>query len=98
MAITKQVKVTFNVTAVMDSETEALLAKQFVALCGQIKEGKVKDHKSLHLATVFVEQGMDGVAAYLIKHGLRNGIKDMHKVFADAEQFRFSPARVEVIK
>ena len=100
MAMTKRFKVTFEVTSVIDSESEHNLSDTVLRIARKVSAGGEVDRFKLGLLEAALEGGPEAAAAFCIKVGLRSFIKDGHDELSSTEQklMRFSPARVEVIK
>lgn len=100
MAMTKKFKVSFDVTAKMASDVQAILEKDILQLCKQVGSGAiVPDGKQKEMIVQFLTYGMEGVMAFVVKQALREGIKEMREEYADGDCFKFSPATVrEVFK
>lgn len=103
MAITQKHKVEFMVTAVLPSDVEQELAQDLVKLAKAVMNGETHfkghpiDGRQKHMLTVFVTEGMEGIAAFLIRQAMREAIKEMREEYADGDCFKFSPASVRKV-
>lgn len=99
MAITKKFKVSFDVTAVIDSENEAAMAETVLELARRAGAGEELSPREREILIQALTYGPDGVAAFVIKQGIRDMIKDAHRDLCDSEQeiIRFSPATVKEV-
>ncbi|MCC3724474.1 phage T7 gene 5.5 family protein [Staphylococcus epidermidis] len=101
MAMTKHFKVTFDVTAVIDSESEKNLNELLVDLAKKAGSGEKLNPFKQELLIQGLTHGPEGAAAFCIKQGLREFIRDGHSELSSTEQklMKFSPATVrEVFK
>lgn len=78
MAITKRFKVTFEVTSVIDSESEKNLSETVLRIAQMVSKGEKVDNFKLGLLEDALNGGPDAAAAYCIRHGLRSMIKEAH--------------------
>lgn len=99
MAITKKFKVYFDVTAVIDSENEAAMAETVLELARRAGAGEELSPREREILIQALTYGPDGVAAFVVKQGIREMIKDAHSDLCDSEQeiIRFSPATVKEV-
>lgn len=98
MAMTKKFKVSFDVTAKMASDVQAILEKDILHLCKQVGSGAIVPHgKQKEMIVQFLTYGMEGVMAFVVKQALREGIKEMREEYADGGCFKFSPATVREV-
>lgn len=99
MAITQKFKVTFDIKHVIDSKTEAQL-DELVLETARFLSGKAdKNHwPSRQFAEQVVIHALNGgkeaVAAFLVKQGLREYLRDELK----EDGFTFSPAFIREVK
>lgn len=100
MAITKRFKVTFEVTSVIDSESEKKLSETILRIAQKVSKGEQVDHFKRGLLEAALSGGPDEAAAYCIRHGLRSMVKEAHDDLSSTEKklMRFSPAIVRVTK
>ena len=100
MAITKHFKVTFEVTSVIDSESEKDLSKAVLRVARMVANGEKVDNFNLGFLEAALNGGPDEAAAYCIRHGLHSMIKEAHDdlSFHEKKLMRFSPAIVSVTK
>lgn len=100
MGMTKRFKVTFEVTSVIDSESEHNLSDTVLRIARMVSVGEKVDPFKLGLLEAAINGGPEAAAAFCIKTGLRSMIKEAHDDLSGTERklMRFSPARVEVIK
>lgn len=100
MAITKRFKVTFEVTSVIDSESEKNLSETVLRIAQMASKGQKVDNFKLGLLEAALTGGPDEAAAYCIRHGLRSMVKEAHDdlSFNEKKLMRFSPAIVRVTK
>ena len=100
MAITKRFKVTFEVTSVIDSESEKNLSETVLRIAQRVSKGQKVDNFKLGLLEAALSGGPDAAAAYCIRHGLRSMVKEAHDdlSFNEKKLMRFSPAIVRVTK
>lgn len=98
MAMTKKFKVSFDVTAKMASDVQAILEKDILHLCKQVGSGAiVPNGKQKEMIVQFLTYGMDGVMAFLVRASFREAIKDMHEGYSDKDSFKLSPATVREV-
>lgn len=99
MAITKKFKVSFDVTAVIDSESEAAMAETVLELARRAGEGEELPMREREVLIQALTHGPDGVASFVLKQGLREMIKDAHGDLCDSEKemLRFAPATVREV-
>lgn len=77
MAMTKKFKVSFDVTAKMPSDVQAILEKDMLHLCKQVGSGAiVPDGKQKEMIVQFLTHGMEGVMAFVVRTSFREAIKD----------------------
>lgn len=100
MAITKRFKVTFEVTCVIDSESEKNLSETVLRVARMVAKGEKVDNFKLGFLEAALSGGPDAAAAYCIRHGLRSMVKEAHDdlSFNEKKLMRFSPAIVRVTK
>ena len=100
MAMTKRFKVTFEVTSVIDSESEKNLSETVLRIAQMVSKGQKVDNFKLGLLEAALTGGPDEAAAYCIRHGLRPMVKEAHDdlSFNEKKLMRFSPAIVRVTK
>ena len=100
MAITKRFKVTFEVTTVIDSESEKNLSESVLRIAQMVSKGEKVDSFKLGFLEAALNGGPDEAAAYCIRHGLRSLVKEAYDdlSFNEKKLMRFSPATVRVIK
>lgn len=98
MAMTKKFKVSFDVTAKMTSDVQAILEKDMLHLCKQVGSGAiVPNGKQKEMIVQFLNNGMEGVMAFIVRTAFREAIKDMHEEYADKDSFKLSPATVREV-
>lgn len=95
--MTKKFKVTFDVTAVLPSVTEAELLEDIMELCRMASRGEELEEAQKEAIVQFLTYGMEGVMSFLARSGLREAVKEMHREFADGDYFKFSPATVREV-
>lgn len=100
MAITKRFKVAFEVTSVIDSESEKDLSETVLRIAQMVSKGQKVDNFKLGLLEAALTGGPDEAAAYCIRHALRSMVKEAHDdlSFNEKKLMRFSPAIVRVTK
>lgn len=100
MAITKRFKVTFEVTAVIDSENEEAMREHVLQIAKDINAGKDVEPFKKQVLIHALTYGPDGAAAFTLKEGLRELVKDAHRNLCrtEREMLRFSPAKVEILQ
>lgn len=99
MAITKKFKVSFDVTLKMDSETEAMMGGRILHLAKRAGAGEKLGHMDRELLVQALTYGPDGAAAFVVKQGLREMIKDAHSELCETERemMCFGPATVREV-
>lgn len=98
MAITKKLKVSFDVTVKMGTEHERKVEASIIELIKAVGRNEVEpDGVQKELIVQFLSEGMDGALAFAARKMLREGVKDMETEF-DEFNFAFSPAKVEVTR
>lgn len=100
MAMTKRFKVTFEVTSVVDSESEQNLRDTVLHVARSVSKGDPVGHFKMGLLEAALEGGPEAAAEFCFKSGLRSLVKEAHDELSSSEQklMRFSPATVRVIK
>lgn len=99
MGMNKQLKVTFNVTATLSDEQEAVFME---ALCDMAKDPE-RDKYFDNILVAALTHGPEGAFAQVVKQGLRELIREevgkecAHRS-VDEFGMKVSPARVEVIR
>lgn len=98
MAMTKKFKVSFDVTAKMSSDVQAILEKDMLHLCEQVGSGAiVPNGKQNEMIVQFLMYGMEGLMTFIVRTSLREAIKDMHEEYSDKDSFKLSPATVREV-
>lgn len=99
MAMTKKFKVSFDVTVVIDSENEAAMAETIRELAQRAGAGEELSDREREILVQALTYGPEGIAAFVVKQGLREMIKDAHNDLCETERrmFRFSPATVREV-
>lgn len=98
MAMTKKFKVSFDVTAKMSSDVQAILEKDMLHLCKQVGSGAiVPNGKQKEMIVQFLTNGMEGLMTFVVRTAFREAIKDMHEEYADKDSFKLSPATVREV-
>lgn len=100
MAITKRFKVSFEVTAVVNSESEQNLLDYFMRVVKAVAAGEQVDDFKKEVLVQALTHGPDGLATFLIKQGLRSFVKDNYKDLSESKRklMRFSPATIREVK
>lgn len=98
MAITKKFKVTFDMTAKIDTETEKDVADVVLDLAKAAHSGKQLTGLERHLLIQALTHGADGFIAAMMTASIRGGVQKMFKDAGNSDLFRVSPATVRVIK
>lgn len=101
MAMTKKFKVSFDVTAVIDSESKKNMNELLVDLAKKAGAGEKLNPFKQELLIQGLTHGPEGAVAFCIRQGLREFIRDCHSELSPNDQkfMRFSPAAVrEVFK
>lgn len=99
MAMTKKFKVSFDVTAVIDSESEKNLSEFVMRAAKKAAAGEELNPFKQEMLVQALTYGPEGAAAFIIKQGLREMIKDAHADLSESERnlMRFSPAAVREV-
>lgn len=99
MAITKKFKVSFDVTAVITSEGERNLQDCVIRVAKAVAAGEQVDDFKKELLVQALTNGPEGLATFLIKHGLRSFVKDSYNDLSESERklIRLSPATVREV-
>lgn len=97
MAITKRFKVSFEMTVKVDSETEVMIQERILDLARSIRDGEPVSVQDKELLVQALTHGADGVVAFAVKHGIRNGIREMG-VEHHGEGIKFAPATIREVK
>lgn len=99
MAMTKKFKVSIDVTAVISSEYEENMNSFVMSLAKKAAAGGELNDFHKEVLVQALTYGPEGVASFLIKHGLREMVKDAHNELCESEQslIRFSPATVREV-
>ncbi|QBZ68999.1 hypothetical protein [Shigella phage VB_Ship_A7] len=100
MAITKRFKVSFEVTAVIDSESENNLNDVLVDIAKKAATGEELNPFKRELLVQGLTYGPEGAATFCIKQALRNFIREGHSEMSSTERklMRFSPATIREVK
>ena len=100
MAITKRFKVSFEVTAVIDSESENNLNDVLVDIAKKAAAGEELNPFKREVLVQGLTYGPEGAATFCIKQGLRNFIRDGHGELSSAARklMRFAPATIREVK
>lgn len=96
MAITKRFKVSFDVTFVVDSETEQLMNQQLLKLAKRFTQGDEISHIEFEILKQSLTNGPDGVAETTVRKSIRDSIKGMTD--GESDFCKFSPATVRTIR
>ena len=97
MAITKKFKVSFDVTLKLDSETEELMREKILDLAHRAGSGKEIAPMDRELLVQALTHGPDGAAAFAVRQGIRNAVKEMFEDMGDKSLFKLSPATVREV-
>ena len=99
MAITKRFKVSFEVTAVIDSEAENNLNDLLVDIAKKAAAGEELNPFKRALLVQGLTYGPEGAVTFGIKQALRNFIRDGHSEMGSTERklMRFSPATIHEV-
>ena len=97
MAITKKFKVSFDVTLKLDSETEEMMRGKILDLAHRAGAGEKIEPMDRELLVQALTNGPDGAAAFAVRQGLRNAIKELFEKMGDASLFKASPATVREV-
>ena len=100
MAITKRFKVSFEVTAVIDSKSENNLNDVLVDIAKKAAAGEELNPFTREVLVQGLTYGPEGAATFCIKQGLRNFIREGHGELSSAERklMRFAPATIREVK
>lgn len=100
MAITKRFKVSFEVTAVINSESENNLNDVLVDIAKKAATGEELNPFKRELLVQGLTYGPEGAATFCIKQALRNFIREGHSEMSSTERklVRFSPATIREVK
>lgn len=100
MAMTKKFRVTFDVTAVINSEHEKNIVETATKLAKKAAAGEELSDMQQEMLVQALTYGPEGLAAFLLKQGLRDFIKFNHRDLCESERemMRFSPATVTEVK
>lgn len=97
MAITKKFKVSFDVTLKLDSETEELMREKILDLAHRAGAGEEISPMDRELLVQALTRGPDGAAAFAVRQGIRNAVKEMFEDTSDKALFKQSPATVREV-
>ena len=97
MAITKKFKVSFDVTLKLDSETEELMREKILDLAHRAGSGEEIAPMDRELLVQALTHGPDGAAAFAVRQGIRNAVKEMFEDMSDKSLFKQSPATVREV-
>lgn len=98
MAITKRFKTTFEMTVVVDSETEQAINERVKELAHMVKANDPKvTPQEREMLVQALTHGADGVVAFVVKQSLRDAIKEMGDEHR-SEGFKFAPATIREVK
>ncbi|AFQ97058.1 DUF2675 domain-containing protein [Xylella fastidiosa subsp. multiplex] len=97
MAITKKFKVSFDVTLKLDSETEELMREKILDLAHRAGAGEEITPMDRELLVQALTRGPDGAAAFAVRQGIRNAVKEMFEETSDKSLLKLSPATVREV-
>lgn len=97
MTITKRFKVSFEVTAKVDSETEDMIKERILDLARSVRDGESVSAQDKELLVQALTHGVDGFVAFAVKHGIRNEIREMG-IEHHGEGIKFAPATIREVK
>lgn len=99
MAMTKKFKVSFDVTAVVNSEGEKNLRDYVMRVAKAVAAGEQVDAFKKESLVQALTYGPEGLATFLIKHVLRSIVKNSYDDLSASERklMRFSPATVREV-
>ena len=100
MAITKRLKVTFDVTSVVDSEMQAQMDELILDTARKIKAGEKVEPFHKEVLRQALTGGAEAAVAFILKSGIREFIRSSHKDLCETERklLRMSPATIRVVK
>ena len=98
MAITKKLKVAFDVTVKLDSETEEQLKELVHGIAKKAASGEKLDGYHSELLVQALTYGPDGAVEFIMRKCLRDGIKEMFNELGVKELYKVSPATVLAVK
>lgn len=97
MAITKKFKVSFDVTLKLDSEAEELMLEKILDLAHRAGAGEEIAPMDRELLVQALTHGPDGAAAFAVRQGIRNAVKEMFEESGDKSLFKVPPATVREV-
>lgn len=97
MAITKRFKVSFEMTAKVDSETEVMIQERILDLARSVRDGEKVSAQDKEFLVQALTHGVDGVIAFAVKQGIRNEIREMG-IEHHGEGIKFAPATIREVK
>lgn len=98
MAITKKLKVSFDVTVKLDLATEEQLAELVQGIAKKAASGEKLDGYNRELLVQALTYGPDGAVEHIMRKCLRDGIKEMFNELGDKELYKVAPATVRAVK
>ena len=94
MAITKRFKVSFEVTAVIDSETEKGFTEELVHLAKKAAAGEKISPRDRELLVQALTYGVEGAISFAAKQDMRNFIRTE----LPEDVLKVSPATIREVK
>jgi len=97
MAITKRFKVSFEVTAVINSEVEKDFTEELIHLAKKAAAGEKISPRARELLVQALTHGVEGAISFAVKHGIRKGIRVIG-IEHHGEGIKFAPATIREVK
>lgn len=100
MAITKRLKVSFDVTCVFDSEMLTMLDECILGTARALKAGEKVDPFHREILVQALTGGVEAAVAFVIKSGIRKFIRIAHKDLChdDHKMTKISPTTIREVK
>ena len=98
MAITKKLKVSFDVIVKLDSAAEEKLHELVRCIAKEAASGEKLEGYHRELLVHALTYGPDGAVEFIMRKCIRDGIKEMFNELGDKKLFRASPATVRAVK
>lgn len=104
MAIAQKHKVEFTVTTTMSLDVEHALSKELdkmskVALEGATHyAGVLIDSRQKCMLALFAKGGMEAVASFLVRHTIREAVRELSGEYSSGATCKFSPAIIRKVR
>ncbi|UVK85840.1 HNS binding protein [Salmonella phage JSS2] len=100
MAITKRLKVSFDVTCVVDNEMLTMMDECILDTARALKAGEKVDPIHREILVQALTGGVEAAVAFVLKAGIREFIRSAHKDLCHDERklMKISPTTIREVK